>query len=669
MGIYFSVNIPLPLNSGIGVAHQPSLVTEEKLLFLLLCKLRMKVSLQQSIHAEKEDLVLFLRDFLKYKRYVLLLGIISLLYISVILFYTHGALMFDGNYAGFYHLVPSLFTTPNGLLEGVSLLISQGNIYVAYYVYQYLSIFSLLIASFYLSLQILSKFVPKDLLLISSAVAASLSFIEPFVLVDYYSSLLGNYWLNGTLFTSALFTLFLAFLLRCFSSMRNKSKFLNSSLLSGLFLGLSVTPFPEDVRILILGYLLFFAMMIFILIHSHSDGEKVAHGKFPLSMVAFVITSFIFSLFDTYPMLSINGLQHYYSAASISGAGFVISFNTGNFNTIPQVIRLFGMWTFPTNIIVYHSIYYGINVVNISSYFWPLLALFFPLFFAYRIKENRGFLLFIMILVILSIFWEKGGNPSLGSIWYFGLDKIPIVTSIFATGFLQYYVMGMLYPVLATLSIFKIYTYVKKVKRLRKRLRRIVVLVPIALAVILVVAEMPVFDGQLEENPWAPKSSGFYVPSEYEYARDYLLTNSQNVLLFPGLGTWITTSWNYDGASGFYYNFFQPINVTNVYALSATSAFSSNALETNSLLNAPFANSANQSSLNIEWLREIVSLNISYIIFDFTLLPDQILYNYAYYVTAIQLLVLEGIASLTLSFKDLKIYKIDIPQIISILGK
>ena len=174
---------------------------------------------------------------------------------------------------------------------------------------------------------------------------------------------------------------------------------------------------------------------------------------------------------------------------------------------------------------------------------------------------------------------------------------------------------------------------------------------------------------QLEENPWAPKSSGFYIPSEYEYARDYLLTNSQNVLLFPGLGSWITTSWNYSGTSGFYYNFFQPINVTNVYALSATSAYSSNALETNSLLNAPFANSTNQSSLNIEWLREIVSLNISYIIFDFTLLPDQILHNYAYYMTAIQLLVLEGIASLTLSFKDLKIYKIDKPQIISILGK
>ena len=620
----------------------------------------MKVSLQRILKKEADNLTEFSRHFFSYKRYVLLLGIISLFYISVILFYTHGALLFDGNYAGFYHLVPSLFSTPNGILEGIALLISQGNIYVAYYLYLYLAILALMIASFYLSLQILSKFVPRNMLLISSAVVASLSFIEPFVLTDYYSTLIGNGFIGNNLFSTSLFTLFLAFLFRSYSSTGNKSKFLNSTLLAGSFLGLSVTPFPSDVRIIVIGYFLFIAITIFT--YFSPKGERLARGSVFMSVIVFIIASFIFSLFDTYPMLSINGFMHYYTAASIGGASVnILGLYTGSFNTIPQVIRLLGIWPFPTGFVIYHSIYYGINVVNISSYFWPLLALFFPLFFAYRIKENRGLLLFIMVLVLLSIFWEKGANPPFGSLWYFVNSKIPFGYEFMPAGTIQYYILGRLYPVLATLSIVTIYFSIRNMKRLRlrKKLRKIVILVPVALVIILVVAEMPVFDGQLEENFWAPKSSGFFIPSEYEYARDYLLTYSQNVLLFPAVGPWITTLWNYSGSAEFYYNFFQPINVTDCYAFSGTNVISPGTTETYNELVSPFLNASNLSSLSIGWLQLLVDLKIGFIIFDSTLLPSQILHNYTYYLTAIHLLVLEGIASLVLSLKDLKIYKID----------
>jgi hypothetical protein len=629
----------------------------------------MRVPLQRVIKDETADLTAFLRDFLSFKKYVMLLGLVSLLYILVILFYTHGALLFDGNFSGFYHLIPGLFTTPSGILQGISLLISQGNIYVAYYVYLYLSILSLLIASFYLSLQILSKFVPKDILLISSAVAASLSFIEPFVLTDYYSSLLGNGWVYNTLFSSSLFTLFLAFLFRSYSSVGSRSKFLNSILLSGSFLGLSVAPFPNDVRIIFIGYLLFAAMLIFLLISSFYWDERVIWRTIFLSIVAFIIASFVFSLFDIYPMLSISGLQHYYTAASTNGATSGIQDFTGNFNTIPQVIRLLGVWPFTAGFDIYSGIYYGINVVNISSYFWPLLALFFPLVFAYKVKENRGLLLFIMVLVLLSIFYEKGSNPPLGSLWLFVTSKIPFGYEFMSSGFLQYYVMGTFYPVLATLSIVTIYIYLKKMKifRLRKKLSKVAVLVPVALVVVLIVAEMPVFDGQIYENFWAPKSSGFFIPGEYEYARDYLLSYSQNVLLFPGVGPWITTSWNYSGSSQIYYNFFQPVNVTNVYVFSGTPAYTPSNLETCNLLDNPFLNGNNLSSLSTEWLHTILNLKIGFIIFDSTLSPNQVLYNYTYYLTAIHLLVLDGIASLAISFKNLKIYKINESKVQKIL--
>ena len=205
----------------------------------------MKGSLQHLLKNEVADLIAFLRTFLSYRYYLMLFGIISLLYIFVILFYTHGALLFDGNNIGFYHLSSGLFTTPYGVLEGISLVISLGNIYVAYYIYLYISILALTIASFYLSLQILSKFVSTDKLLVSSVVAASLSFIEPFVLTNYYSTLVGNELIGGPLLSTSFFILFLAFLFRSYSPSGSRSRILNSVLLAGAFLGLSVSSFPN----------------------------------------------------------------------------------------------------------------------------------------------------------------------------------------------------------------------------------------------------------------------------------------------------------------------------------------------------------------------------------------------------------------------------------------
>ncbi|MEM0136688.1 MAG: hypothetical protein QXU18_15915, partial [Thermoplasmatales archaeon] len=568
-----------------------------------------------------------------------------------------------------YHLLPSLFTTPNGVLQGISLLISLGNIYVAYYIYLYLSILALTLASFYLSLQILSKFVPSDKLVISSAIAASLSFIEPFVLTDYYSTLLGNGFV-GFLLSTSFFILFLAFLFRSYSSGDNKSRFLNSFLLSGAFLGLSLTPFPNDMRLIIIGYIFFAATIVFFLISDLFDKAKKISKKIPSALIVFVLSSLIFSLWLTYPMLSISGFKHYIDAASIGGGGVKnLGFYTGGFNTIPQVIRLLGAWTFPTGVVIYHNVYYEMNFVNVASYFWPLLALFFPLVIAFGVRRNRGFLMLIMVLVLLSIFWEKGANPPFGSIWYFVNSKIPFGYEFMQTGSVQYYVLGTLYPVLATLSIIKIYSFLKarRTFSLRKRLRKLVVLVPIALVIILVVAEMPVFDGQLEKNFFNVESSGFFIPSEYDYARDYLLHYSKDVLLFPGVGPWITTTWNYSGSSEFFYSFFQPVNVTDTYLFKDTSTISSGSINTYNELVSPFPSDSNSSSLSIRWLQIIADLNISYIIFDYTLLPNQILHNYTYYMNAIHLLILEHIASLTLSFKNLQIYKLNESQIMNIV--
>ena len=621
----------------------------------------MKVSLQRLLKKEVDNLIAFSRNFLLYKRYVLLLGIISLFYISVILFYTHGALLFDGDNSGFYHFSLSLLETPTGILTALSLFLSFGNIYAAFYIYLYLSLFIGILASFYLSLQILNNFIPREKLLILSLLSSALFPITPFILIDYYNSFIGNVALS-----TSLFTFFLAFLFRSYSSQSNQQRFLDSILLSGVFLGLSVTPYPNDVRMMIVGYLFFFSIIIFFIISSFFSNWKVAIIRISQSTGLFIVTSVLFSLFQTYSIF--KDIPAFLHESSIAAPNYTyLGFYTGSFNTIPQVIRLLGIWAFPTGYVIYHNIYYGINIVNISSYFWPLLALLLPLILAYRIKKNRGLLLFIMTLVLLSIFWEKGANPPFGSIWYFINNRLPMGYQLIPTGTLDGTFLVKMYPLLSTLSIVSIYIFlkgegrfnIKKGPSLRKKLGKLAILVPVALIIILVVAEMPVFDGQLEENFFNEKTSGFFLPEQYNYARDYLLNFQGGVLLLPGVQTYITTSWNYDGSSYIYNSFFQPVNIVDIQTFGGGYASSGQANVYLSLV-SPISIEKNSTTIEGTWLHDILEYNITYILYDTSIISGYD-YNYTYYDNAISFLLQNHMISIELTLGNLTIYRVDLP--------
>ena len=181
------------------------------------------------------------------------------------------------------------------------------------------------------------------------------------------------------------------------------------------------------------------------------------------------------------------------------------------------------------------------------------------------IKKNRSFFLFIMVLVVCAIFWEKGANPHFGSVWYFINSKLPFGYELIPTGTLTADFLSKMYPVLAVFSIFLIFESLRKwrLQGSHRSYRRIVALaIPIFLTVMLVVAEAPVFDGQLEANYFMPNSSGFFVPQEYSEARSYVLHHPGDVLIMPGATTYITFSWNYSGTTYFYNQFFYPVNVT-----------------------------------------------------------------------------------------------------------
>ncbi len=347
------------------------------------------------------------------RNYIIALFVIALFYLTVILLYTHGALLFDGDNYGFYHLTRGLFTTPMGILEGVSLFITGSNVYAAFYVYVYISMVIALIAVFYFSVQFFKYFLSPNYVRIASLTSSFLYVITPVVLVDYYNSFLGNISVN-----SSFFTLFLAFLIGSYEFyLSDQKRFMYILLTGAFFLGLSVTPFPNDIRTLFVGFGFFVLFLIFVVARNRYTGSKIHARLLTKSILLFIGITITSSLYITLSIFMDIGST--VNSASVAASSFsYLGFYTGAFNTIPWTIRLLGEWSFPTGYVIYHSVYFNPNIVNIASFFWPILALIVPLILAFRYKKNLSFFLFLMVLVVCAIFWEKGANPPFGSFWY-----------------------------------------------------------------------------------------------------------------------------------------------------------------------------------------------------------------------------------------------------------
>ncbi|HVH15855.1 MAG TPA: hypothetical protein VNA15_09090 [Candidatus Angelobacter sp.] len=78
---------------------------------------------------------------------------------------------------------------------------------------------------------------------------------------------------------------------------------------------------------------------------------------------------------------------------------------------------------------------------------------------------------------------------------------------------------------------------------------------------LLLVAAMPAFSGQVEGQYFDSNIKGFRVPADYQVIKNYLLSNEAPALVFPATGTYLQTDWGYQGANYFYKAYFAPTNV------------------------------------------------------------------------------------------------------------
>lgn len=581
---------------------------------------------------------------------------IAFFYISVLLVYTHGALLFDGDNYGFYHFTLNLLTTPTGILEGFSLLLSFHDIYLAFYFYVFFSMLIALIAAFYFSTQFFKYFLPVRYVKVAGLVSSFLYIITPSILVDYYSTFLGNVSVS-----SSFFTLFLAFLIGSYEFHNtDEKKFLKMLLLGAIFLGLSVTLFPNDIRILTVGLLIFLAFIAFVSVKVAFVRSRLTASTIVVSILVFISASIVSSLFITFSIFqNIGSTVRTASVAAQTFSG--LGFYTGSFNTIPFVIRLLGQWSFPTGYVLYHPIYFNLDIVNIASFFWPILSLIVPLIIAYKYMKNRSFFLFLMTLTICAIFWEKGGNAPFGPIWYFINSKLPFGYELIPTGFLSSTFLSKIYPVLAVLSIFLIFEYLRKRKRTgRHKIWRktALIAIPIFLTAMLIVAEAPVFDGQLEANYFRPNSSGFFIPPEYSEVRNYVLDHPGNILILPGATTYITFSWNYSGTSYFYNAFFYPVNVTTNQNFGGGYGTAQQADEYINIT-SPIQFSNGNATLSSSWMNLMKSRNYTYILFDKSIIGGSLYENYTYTNMAIDTLISDHVIVEVYSGSYLALYRLN----------
>ena len=525
-----------------------------------------------------------------------ILAAISLFYVVLLLIYTHGALLFGSDNVGVYSV--SQLTqdqSPNTLMFVTGIALAFGNFYVGFYVALFLSSLLVIVGVYKLTDELFRGRLGDHSITAAGLVGALLYLFNPTALTVDFESFTTNVYVS-----QAAFLLFLIELVRYWRASRRGLPFrLRDGLMMGVGLGLSVELFPNNIRILTVGMLLFGYFTVLSIIPSHRSMKIPFNVSSRLrTLITCLGGAFLAGSYSFLPVLMNVGLYVQIAAEGAAREGGIQLFQ-GSFNALPQVIRLLGVWAFPTNYAPYHTLYFDNSIVTVSSYFWPVLAIGLPLILARR--TSRGVILPVVALMIGMVFWEKAGNPPLGEIYTFLVAHLPLGDQLIPTFLLSTLVLSKLYAVMAGYSIVSL-SLVLRTRLGRIRMPRLVkAWVPIAtgslLVAILLIAAWPAFNGQVEGQYFDENVKGFWVPSEYQTVRAYLESQTGNALLLPATGVYVQTNWGYQGAIRFYDAYFAPKEVFTLTDFGGGYA-SPNALEPYRTLVRPVGASSNATLLN-----------------------------------------------------------------------
>lgn len=495
------------------------------------------------------------------KRYEIIAVLcISLFWIILLLFYTHGGLLVGGDWAGYYEPTRLLHwpIAPQEVIYDIALIVTGGNIYGGFYLGLFLSTFLTLLSFFYFVKSLFKGIINRKFLLVLASVSTLLYLFSLPTLTDTFKSLV-----NVVLLANAGFYVFLAELCNLIKNVRLRlsEKFdYKNMILMGVGIGLSSGFPPNAFRILLLEIIIFVlaVLLTMVSLKSLTIIKQVFRKVVPAVLISVIIMLYWLAPFISNFEQNIEVLTSAYSTRSYGQPSRL----TPSYATLPQVLRVIGSWQFQTIFVPYHELYFTNFVITIASFMWPILVLGLPLLLCNN--REKHLLLPMTLIVLVVIFWEKAGNPPLGEIYIFLVSNAPQIQGMFPTDFLQMRILAPLYPIMATFSVIKLYEVVhSKVNYASStKNKTISLLLPVFLTILLLISVWPIWSGMAVSQYYDPSIKGIWIPNEYTATR-YLLKNAtrynEAVLFYPAISTYVQTSWGYQGTNGFYNNFFSPL--------------------------------------------------------------------------------------------------------------
>jgi hypothetical protein len=507
----------------------------------------------------------FISKFKKYKIPIISSILLSIIYISIILYYTHGALLYGSDQYGYYSIAQSLSKIdPQNLVYAFSLLLSLNNFYVGSYIAFFIFTFIALVSVYYLTVIIFRGYIDESYLPYLAILASFLYLFNPITIVNTSKSILSNV----SIYQSA-YIIFLYEIIKLFKTENLNNYNVLDIFVMGIALGLSFMPFPNYIRTLIVTLIVLFVLVIFKIIFDFNNFIRNLRGYVKIFCVA-VILMMIFGSYVIYPLIA--SFSKTLSVASSATSGFTYTgFYYGQFNTLIEVFRLFGFWYFTTSTVPYNTAYFTNPLIILSSFFWIILAVAIP--FILSDKETLKLIIPLEAIILLTIFWEKAVNIPFGSIYLFITNHIPFGVQLLPTGFMALRLLPTLYSILAAYSIFSIYTLLTK--RLRnyraaQAYKLIAALLVLFFIVILLITALPVFNGKAEGEYFNESIKGYHIPQNYTVVRDYLIKNNGSSIVIPTMSSYVETSWGYEGAQQLYPAFFAP---AKLYTLSSFGSY------------------------------------------------------------------------------------------------
>lgn len=481
---------------------------------------------------------------------------LSIFYIGLILFFTKGRLLYGLDNPGYYSISQALSTnSPTGYFNALSIFLSFGNYYYAFYLTRFIFAFLTLIAVYYLSTEIFDTQIDKKHLPYLGIVTSIIYLFNISVVQGTYITFLGT--------VSIPRITFIVFLLEAvrFLKASNKptGKYSNkNAIIMGAALGLSLGFFPNGIRRLIMGLLIFSFLVIYRLILPGVDIKNYLKNVARVSIIL-IISTVVFSLYLIIPM--IQNLNYYLLITKYGAAGFS---NPKIFTTTTNILindlRLLNQMFWLINEV--RGIYFSNSlIVLLTTLLIPILALALPILLS--TKSQLKHVLPIEVIVLVALFWAKGSNSPLGIIYSFLTSHIPYGLILIQTNNVLFF-LPILYSVLIGYSILAISMHIKrhKTKLVKTKLKSTIsLLIAVVLILLLLVSVYPAFNGTLEG--WYNNQSvgSYFVPSSYQNLQSYLAGNASGVVILPTMGHYIQTSWGFMGVSDIFRALLYPANI------------------------------------------------------------------------------------------------------------